>query len=99
MIGNVNGTIRDKMLSREFSDQQDLDRSLIKLDGSNNKSRLGANALLAVSLATAHATAASAGIPLFRHLGEGVEMPVPMMNIINGGAQSAAWSATIASIT
>ena len=87
-VGNVNGAIRDKLLSREFSDQGDLDATLLKLDGSSNKSRLGANALLAVSLATAHAAARSADIPLFRHLGDGTEMPVPMMNIINGGAHA-----------
>ena len=87
-VGNVNGAIRDKLLSREFSDQRDLDAALLKLDGSSNKSRLGANALLAVSLATAHAAARSADIPLFRHLGDGTEMPVPMMNIINGGAHA-----------
>ena len=87
-VGNVNGAIRDKLLSREFSDQRDLDAALLKLDGSTNKSRLGANALLAVSLATAHACARSAGLPLFRHLGDGTEMPVPMMNIINGGAHA-----------
>ncbi len=87
-VGNVNGAIRDKLLSREFADQRDLDTALLKLDGSTNKSRLGANALLAVSLATAHACARSADLPLFRHLGEGSEMPVPMMNIINGGAHA-----------
>ncbi len=87
-VGNVNGAIRDKLLSREFSDQRDLDATLLKLDGSSNKSRLGANALLAVSLATAHAAARSADVPLFRHLGDGTEMPVPMMNIINGGAHA-----------
>ncbi|MEM9209299.1 MAG: phosphopyruvate hydratase [Pseudomonadota bacterium] len=87
-VGNVNGAIRDKLLSREFADQRDLDRALLKLDGSANKSRLGANALLAVSLAAAHASARSAGVPLFRHLGDGTQMPVPMMNIINGGAHA-----------
>jgi len=87
-VGNVNSTIRDKLLSREFEDQRDLDECLIRLDGSSNKSRLGANALLAVSLAAAHAAAASAGLPLFRHLGDGRSLPVPMMNIINGGAHA-----------
>ena len=87
-VGNVNGAIRDELRSREFVDQRDLDECLIRLDGSANKSRLGANALLAVSLASAHASAASAQTPLFRHIGEGVQMPVPMMNIINGGAHA-----------
>jgi enolase len=61
---------------------------MIELDGSANKGNLGANALLAISLATARAAAQSAGVPLFRHLGNGNTMPVPMMNIINGGAHA-----------
>jgi len=87
-VANVNGTIRDALTGQAFDDQRALDDALIALDGSDNKGRLGANALLAVSLATAHAEAASANVPLFRHLGEGTEMPVPMMNIINGGAHA-----------
>jgi enolase len=87
-VGNVNGAIRSELRSGEFADQRELDECMIRLDGSDNKSRLGANALLAVSLATAHASAASAGQPLFRHIGDGVQMPVPMMNIINGGAHA-----------
>ena len=87
-VSNVNGEIRDAIAGKEFADQRALDASLIALDGTDNKSRLGANALLAVSLAFAKAAAAAAGQPLFRHLGPGVEMPVPMMNIINGGAHA-----------
>ncbi|MDX1482480.1 MAG: phosphopyruvate hydratase, partial [Woeseiaceae bacterium] len=87
-VDNVNGPIRELLLAREFDSQRALDDALIGLDDSDNKSRLGANALLAVSLATAHATAASAGRPLYRHLGDGKVMPVPMMNIINGGAHA-----------
>lgn len=87
-VGNVNGKIRDALTTTEFADQREMDASLIELDGSDNKGNLGANALLAVSLATAHAEAASRKIPLFRHLGDGTEMPVPMMNIINGGAHA-----------
>ena len=87
-VSNVNGEIRDAIAGKEFADQRALDASLIALDGTDNKSRLGANALLAVSLAFAKAAAAAAGQPLFRHLGPGAEMPVPMMNIINGGAHA-----------
>jgi len=87
-VDNVNGVIRDALLAGEYADQQALDRQLIELDGSDNKGKLGANALLAVSLAAAHANAASASVPLFQHLGAGVQMPVPMMNIINGGAHA-----------
>ncbi len=87
-VDNVNGEIRDELLSREFADQADLDRCMLDLDGSDNKSRLGANALLAVSLAFARASAAAKGVSLFRLLGDNTTMPVPMMNIINGGAHA-----------
>ena len=87
-VANVNGAIRDALVGSDFEDQRALDQCMIELDGTDNKGRLGANALLAVSLATAHAAARSAGVPLFRHLGDGVTMPVPMMNIINGGAHA-----------
>jgi enolase len=87
-VANVNGALRDALVGTGFDDQRALDARMIELDGTDNKGRLGANALLAVSLATAHATARSAGVPLFRHLGDGTTMPVPMMNIINGGAHA-----------
>ncbi|MDH4072035.1 MAG: phosphopyruvate hydratase [Gammaproteobacteria bacterium] len=87
-VANINGPIRDALTSEAFADQAALDRRMIDLDGSPNKGNLGANALLAVSLATARAAAQSAGISLFRHLGGGTTMPVPMMNIINGGAHA-----------
>jgi len=87
-VGNVNGALRDALAGREFADLAALDRYMIELDGSENKSRLGANALLAVSLATAHAAARAAGQPLYRYLGDSTTMPVPMMNIINGGAHA-----------
>jgi enolase len=87
-VANVNGVLRDALTNKEFADQRALDQRMIEIDGSANKSKLGANALLAVSLATAHAAARSAGIPLYRSLGEGVTMPVPMMNVINGGAHA-----------
>ena len=87
-VANVNGALRDALVGKGFDDQRALDERMIELDGTDNKGRLGANALLAVSLATAHATARSAGVSLFRHLGDGTTMPVPMMNIINGGAHA-----------
>jgi enolase len=87
-VANINTTIRDTLLRGSFADQRALDDCLIGLDGSENKSRLGANAILAVSLACARASANAAGISLFRHLGDDVTMPVPMMNIINGGAHA-----------
>jgi enolase len=87
-VANVNGELRNALLGVEFKDQRAIDQCMIELDGSENKGRLGANALLAISLATAKAEAASKGISLFRHLGSSTMMPVPMMNIINGGAHA-----------
>ncbi len=87
-VANVNGEIRDAIVGKTFADQRQLDTQMIELDGTDNKSRLGANALLAVSLAAAKADAMHSGQSLFRHLGPGTEMPVPMMNIINGGAHA-----------
>ena len=87
-VANVNGELKDALLPRHFADQRELDRAIIDLDGTENKSRLGANALLAVSLAFAKAAASSAGKPLYRHLGPGTTLPVPLMNIINGGAHA-----------
>ncbi|MCC7258050.1 MAG: phosphopyruvate hydratase [Gammaproteobacteria bacterium] len=88
-VANVNGEIRAALAGQEAADQRGIDARLRALDGTDNKSRLGANALLAVSLAAAHASARERGMPLFRTLGEGpYTMPVPMMNIINGGAHA-----------
>ncbi|NCF16345.1 MAG: phosphopyruvate hydratase, partial [Gammaproteobacteria bacterium] len=87
-VGNVNVALRDALLGQEFENQRALDQAMIDLDGSDNKGNLGANALLAISLAAARAEAASRGVSLFRHLGSGTMMPVPMMNIINGGAHA-----------
>jgi enolase len=89
-VANVNGEIRDALIGLEATDQAGLDTRLIELDGTENKARLGANAILAVSLATAHAAARESNQPLFRHLGaeDPVILPVPMMNIINGGAHA-----------
>jgi len=86
-VANVNGTIADALKDFDAGDQKGLDAKLIALDGTPNKGHLGANALLGVSLAAAHAMAASAGMPLWSHLAHGKPgaLPVPMMNIINGG--------------
>ncbi len=89
-VANINGPLRAALLGRDALDQAALDARMIELDGSDNKARLGANALLAISLAAAHAAARDRRIPLYRALGgDGVlTMPVPMMNIINGGAHA-----------
>ena len=89
-VGNVNTTISDALQGFDANDQKGLDARLINLDGTENKGRLGANALLGVSLANAHAVAASRGMPLWAHLAGDREpvLPVPMMNIINGGAHA-----------
>jgi len=87
-VANVNGELRDALLGKEFADQRAVDQCMIDLDGSDNKGRLGANALLAISLAVAKAEAKSLGLSLFRHLGDSTMMPVPMMNIINGGVHA-----------
>ncbi len=87
-VANVNGILRERLSGERFADQRALDEKLIELDGSENKQALGANALLAVSLAAAKAAAASADVPLFRHLGSDTTLPLPMMNIINGGAHA-----------
>jgi enolase len=87
-VANVNGVLRDTLLASEFDNQRAVDDCMIALDGSDNKGNLGANALLAVSLAVAKAEAVSKGMSLFRHLGSSTTMPVPMMNIINGGAHA-----------
>jgi enolase len=89
-VANVNGPIADALKGFDAGNQAGLDARLVNLDGTDNKGRLGANALLGVSLANAHAVAASKGMPLWAHLaGErAAELPVPMMNIINGGAHA-----------
>lgn len=89
-VENVNGEIADAILGSEASDQAFIDRTMIELDGTENKGRLGANAILAVSKAVARAAAEESGLPLFRYFGGmgAVQMPVPMMNVINGGAHA-----------
>jgi len=93
-VGHVNGVIAESLKGFDAADQAALDRRLIELDGSPNKANLGANALLGVSLAAAHAMAAHEGLALWQRLaagggaGEPLQLPVPMMNIINGGAHA-----------
>src|SRR6201996_740441 len=89
-VGNVNGAIADALKGFDAADQKGLDDKLIALDGTPNKGRLGANALLGVSMAAAHAVAASRREPLWKYLSNGKpgSLPVPMMNIINGGAHA-----------
>ncbi len=86
-VGHVNTEIRNALLGQDAARQAQIDSLMCELDGTDNKSRLGANAILAVSLACAHATAEQAGVPLFASLAERrtYTLPVPMMNIINGG--------------
>jgi enolase 1/2/3 len=89
-VGNVNGEIAEAVRGLDAGDQRALDERLIELDGTPNKGRLGANAVLGVSLAFAKAAAAEAGVALYRHLGgdEARTLPVPMLNVINGGAHA-----------
>jgi enolase len=94
-VENVNGAIDDELFEMDAFDQRGVDLSMIALDGTPNKSKLGANAMLGTSLAVAKAAASSLGIPLYRHIG-GVYahvLPVPMLNILNGGAHTA-WQST-----
>ena len=86
-VDNVNNTIRQAVIGQDASKQDKLDGLLIDLDGTSDKSRLGANAILGVSLAAAHAAANYAGLPLYKYIGgeKAVTLPVPMMNILNGG--------------
>ena len=89
-VSHVNGVIQDALEGMDVGDQRAIDERMIQLDGTDNKGKLGANALLAVSLASAQAAAAESGLPLFKSLGgDGATLlPVPMMNIINGGAHA-----------
>ena len=90
-VGNINDTIKSLLVGTDVADQRALDNAMIKADGTDNKAVLGANAILAVSLAAAKAAAQDKGMPLYAHIAElngtagKYSMPVPMMNIINGG--------------
>jgi enolase len=89
-IGHILDEIAPELVGEDATEQVLIDRLLLELDGTKNKSRLGANAILAVSLATAHAAAKSLGLPLYRYLGGPMAtvLPVPMMNVVNGGAHA-----------
>ncbi len=89
-VEHVNGEIQDLLLGMEAEEQEHIDAALCALDGTENKARIGANAILSVSLATAHAAAHAAGQPLYRYIGGlgPLQLPVPMMNVINGGAHA-----------
>ena len=89
-VEHINTEISEAVLGLDASEQAFLDQTLIDLDGTENKSRLGANAMLAVSMAVARAAAEESGLPLYRYLGGmgGMQLPVPMMNVINGGAHA-----------
>ena len=86
-VANVRGELAEAVVGMSADDQAAIDGKMIALDGTDNKGRLGANAILGVSLAVARAAAASNGVPIYRHVGgeAAVTLPVPMMNIINGG--------------
>ena len=88
-VANVNGAIASRLRGADAANQLALDDALIALDGTENKSKLGANAMLGVSLAAAHAAAAARGLPLYRYLNDGADvLPVPMMNVLNGGSHA-----------
>ena len=89
-LGNIDGIIGPRIIGMDPERQGEIDSAMLELDGTENKSRLGANAILGVSLAVAHAASASAGKPLYVHLGgeDARVLPVPMMNILNGGAHA-----------
>ena len=89
-VENINTEISEAVLGLDASEQAFLDRTMIDLDGTDNKGRLGANATLAVSMAVARAAAEESGLPLYRYFGGmgGMQLPVPMMNVINGGAHA-----------
>lgn len=87
-VNNVNTELRNLVIGYDVLDQKTLDYAMIKLDGTDTKSRLGANAILGVSMAAMKAAALYKGLPLYKYIGEGRTLPVPMMNIINGGAHA-----------
>jgi len=87
-VANVNGEIKDALVGKDINDQADIDNTMIALDGTDNKGRLGANALLAVSMAAVRAAANANGVGVYQQLGNSTTLPVPMMNIINGGAHA-----------
>ena len=87
-VANVNGPLRDLVLGMEADNQKELDYAMINLDGTETKSKFGANAILGISMAAMKASAINEGLPLYKYIGDGTTLPVPMMNIINGGAHA-----------
>lgn len=87
-VANVNGPLRDLVIGREVENQYEIDKAMIDLDGTETKSRFGANAILGVSMAVLKAAAINAQKPLYEYVGNGLTLPRPMMNIINGGAHA-----------
>nr|HRL79680.1 phosphopyruvate hydratase [Propioniciclava sp.] len=89
-VENVNEAIAEEVIGFDATDQREIDAVMLELDGTDNKAKLGANAILGVSLAVAQAAAESAGLPLFRYVGgpNAHVLPVPMMNILNGGSHA-----------
>ncbi len=87
-VANVNGPLRDLVIGLDAKDQKALDYAMIEADGTETKSKYGANAILGISMAAMKASAKEAGLPLYKYIGEGRNLPRPMMNIINGGAHA-----------
>ena len=87
-VQNANGPLRDLVIGMDASNQKELDYAMIKLDGTETKSKLGANAILGISMAALKASALEKGLPLYKYIGSGKTLPRPMMNIINGGAHA-----------
>lgn len=87
-VNNVNGPLRDLVIGMDAANQKELDYAMIEADGTETKSKYGANAILGISMAAMRASASSAGLPLYKYIGNGTTLPRPMMNIINGGAHA-----------
>ena len=87
-VANVNGPLKELVIGMDASNQKELDYAMIKADGTDTKSKYGANAILGISMAALKASAINAGVPLYKYIGNGTELPKPMMNIINGGAHA-----------
>ena len=87
-VANVNGPLRDLVIGMDAEDQKALDYAMIEADGTETKSKYGANAILGISMAAMKASAINVGLPLYKYIGDGTELPRPMMNIINGGAHA-----------
>lgn len=87
-VGHVNNELKDLVVGMDCLNQKEIDYAMIKLDGTETKSKLGANAILGVSMAVIKAAALYKGLPLYKYIGDGTTLPVPMMNIINGGAHA-----------